>query len=164
MQSCHTLYLALTETTDIASVKIKKRYSAIYPAKVNDSCLVQIELMLVRPLPEGLCQPLTPPRWPCQEDAQPASPWTQSENPAHCCCDRWGGHWFHLPQRPGLRGGTSHLKNWLSGINTCRHNNCDIFLLKTSTCDVEVCFDRIQYWGPWSSTHSHSAHRGLWKI
>lgn len=65
----------------------------------------------VRPPPEGLCQPSTPPRWRCQEDAQPASPWTRPGNPAHCCCGHWGGRWFPSPQHPALRGGTSHLEN-----------------------------------------------------
>lgn len=85
--------------------------SAICPKKDDDSGLVQLQLRLFRPLPEGLCQPSTPPQWNFQEDAQPASPWTQPENPAHCCCDHWGGRWFPSPQRPALHGGTSHLKN-----------------------------------------------------
>lgn len=63
----------------------------------------------LRPPPEGLCQPSTPPLLRCQEDAQPASPWTQTENPAHCCYGHWGWHWCPLPRRPALHGGTSRL-------------------------------------------------------
>lgn len=64
----------------------------------------------LRPPPEGLCLPWTPPRLRCLADAQPASLWTPSESLAHCCCARSGWHRCPSPQRPALHGGTFHLK------------------------------------------------------
>ncbi len=123
----------------------------------------------VTPPPEGLCQPSTPPLSRCLADARPASPWTQPENPAHCCYGRWGWRWFLSPQRPALHGGTSHLNkeydNYIYSVKTIVLNkNWSGFLLQMSTCDVKICLDSIQHRGPRSSTNGHSTHRRLWEI
>lgn len=65
----------------------------------------------VKPPPEGLCLPSTPQLWRCEGDAQPASPWTRPESPAHCCYGHWGWRWFPSLRRPALHGGTSHLNS-----------------------------------------------------
>lgn len=88
----------------------------------------------VRPSAEGLCPPSTPPLLHCQEDAQPASPWTQTDTPARCCYDHWGWHWCPLPQRPALHGGTFHLnKGHNDHICSNKHDKHDDSIFKLVT-------------------------------